>query len=359
MEELKLQEIEQEIVIRRKDSVKGVQFLENTAQELGLYFRAYNKEKDEILVVSKVPLPNYRADLDEMHGSMQREIQISMVTECRVESILASASKICAQESMPSESSQMYHSPVHSYEIPRGYGENLLLSLKLCHQQWEVKATPAAVEMQCFRERLPAYKMKDQLLTAVANNQVLNYASIIIKIIIATNIAETSITIEDVVFVVDCGKAKQSSYDALNKLSCLSPYWISKLLLISYQKSSEHLWKALCLQIKCLRIQNVANFLAKALQLPEPLAVQNAIDLLKTIGALNDMENLTSLGRHLSTLPLDPKVGKMLLMGVVFQCLSPTLTIAATLSYRDPFILSFERRCEADKARKKFAGDSN
>lgn len=54
--------------------------------------------------------------------------------------------------------------------------------------------------------------------------------------------------------------------------------------------------EGLCLQIKSLRVKNVANFLAKALQPPNPLSVQNAIDLLKTIGALNDMEDLTSLG---------------------------------------------------------------
>ena len=44
----------------------------------------------------------------------------------------------------------------------------------------------------------------------------------------ATNIAETSITIDDVVYVIDCGKAKESSYDVLNKLACLRPSWIAK-----------------------------------------------------------------------------------------------------------------------------------
>lgn len=48
------------------------------------------------------------------------------------------------------------------------------------------------------------------------------------KIVLATNIAETSITIDDVVYVIDCGKAKETSYDALNKLACLTPAWVSK-----------------------------------------------------------------------------------------------------------------------------------
>jgi HrpA-like RNA helicase len=48
------------------------------------------------------------------------------------------------------------------------------------------------------------------------------------KIVLATNLAETSITINDVVFVIDCGKAKETSYDALNNTPCLLPTWISK-----------------------------------------------------------------------------------------------------------------------------------
>lgn len=46
---------------------------------------------------------------------------------------------------------------------------------------------------------------------------------------LATNIAETSITINDVVYVIDCGKAKETSYDALNNTPCLLPSWISKV----------------------------------------------------------------------------------------------------------------------------------
>lgn len=55
------------------------------------------------------------------------------------------------------------------------------------------------------------------------------------KIVLATNIAETSITINDVVFVIDCGKAKETSYDALNNTPCLLPTWISK---VSAQQAS-------------------------------------------------------------------------------------------------------------------------
>ncbi|XP_057999659.1 DExH-box ATP-dependent RNA helicase DExH1 isoform X2 [Hevea brasiliensis] len=207
------------------------------------------------------------------------------------------------------------------------------------------------------------------------------------KIVLATNIAESSITIDDVVYVVDCGKAKETSYDALNKLACLLPSWISKAsahqrrgragrvqpgvcyrlypkiihdAMLQYQLPEilRTPLQELCLHIKSLQLGAVGSFLAKALQPPDPLSVQNAIELLKTIGALDDNEELTPLGRHLCTLPLDPNIGKMLLMGSVFQCLNPALTIAAALAHRDPFVLPIDRKNEADAAKRSFAGDS-
>ncbi|KAM3689686.1 hypothetical protein ACJW31_09G065500 [Castanea mollissima] len=207
------------------------------------------------------------------------------------------------------------------------------------------------------------------------------------KIVLATNIAESSITIDDVVYVIDCGKAKETSYDALNKLACLLPSWISKAsahqrqgragrvqpgvcyrlypkmihdAMLQYQLPEilRTPLQELCLHIKSLQLGTIGSFLAKALQPPDALAVQNAIELLKTIGALDDMEELTPLGRHLCTLPLDPNIGKMLLMGSIFQCLNPALTIAAALAHRDPFVLPISRKEEADEAKRSFAGDS-
>lgn len=70
------------------------------------------------------------------------------------------------------------------------------------------------------------------------------------------------------------------------------------------------------------------------------------------------MINPACSGCHLAKLPVDPKVGKMLLMGAVFQCLGPALTIAAGLAHRDPFVLPLEHKEEADEARRHFAGDS-
>eukprot|EP00850_Spirogloea_muscicola_P021523 SM000252S09075 [mRNA] locus=s252:79854:86589:- [translate_table: standard] len=204
------------------------------------------------------------------------------------------------------------------------------------------------------------------------------------KVVLATNIAETSITIDDVVYVVDCGKAKETRYDALNKLECLAPTWISQASArqrrgragrvqpgVCYRLYPRVLHDALpkfqtpemlrtplqelCLQIKDLQLGELQQFLAKALQPPEPLAVQNATELLRTIGALDKDEELTPLGWHLASLPIDPRLGKMLLIASLLGCLGPSLTIAAALSHREPFVLPVDRKEAADEAKRRFS----
>ncbi|XP_031101813.1 DExH-box ATP-dependent RNA helicase DExH3-like [Ipomoea triloba] len=124
------------------------------------------------------------------------------------------------------------------------------------------------------------------------------------KIVLATNMAEASITINDVVFVVDCGKAKETTYDALNNTPCLLPSWISQASARQrrgragrvqsgecynlypqcvYEAFAEYQLpellrtplNSLCLQIKSLQVGSIAEFLSAALQPPEPLAVSS------------------------------------------------------------------------------------
>lgn len=204
------------------------------------------------------------------------------------------------------------------------------------------------------------------------------------KIVLATNMAETSITINDVVFVVDCGKAKETSYDALNNTPCLLPSWISKAAARQRKgragrvQSGEcyHLYprcvydafadyqlpellrtplQSLCLQIKSLQLGSISEFLSSALQPPEPLSVQNAVDYLKIIGALDENENLTVLGCKLSMLPVEPKLGKMLILGAIFNCLDPILTVVAGLSVRDPFVVPADKKDLAESAKAQIA----
>ncbi|CAH1431364.1 unnamed protein product [Lactuca virosa] len=206
------------------------------------------------------------------------------------------------------------------------------------------------------------------------------------KIVLATNMAETSITIDDVVFVIDCGKAKETSYDALNNTPCLLPAWISKVSAKQRRGRAGrvqpgecyHLYprcvfnafaeyqlpeilrtplQSLCLQIKTLKLGSISEFLSKALQSPELLAVQNAIEYLKIIGALDENEDLTVLGRYLTMLPVEPKLGKMLILGAILNCLDPILTVVAGLSVRDPFLAPLDKKELAEAVKAQFSQD--
>jgi ATP-dependent RNA helicase YTHDC2 len=189
------------------------------------------------------------------------------------------------------------------------------------------------------------------------------------KIILSTNIAETSVTIDDVVYVIDTGKVKQKSFDSLTGTSLLQATWISKacgkqragragrtqpgvcLRLYSTQRH-DHMddftvpeilrvpLTEICLQTKLIARQTtIGEFLAKAIQAPAPLSVRQSISLLQAIGALDEQENLTELGVHLADLPVDVRLGKTLIYSVLLKCLDPVLTIVAALSVNDPFTL--------------------
>jgi len=61
--------------------------------------------------------------------------------------------------------------------------------------------------------------------------------------------------------------------------------------------------------------------------------------LLTDLNALDEKENLTPLGFHLAKLPIGPLEGKMIILGTMFSCLSPIMTIAASLNFKDPFVM--------------------
>uniref|UniRef100_A0A096MCZ8 RNA helicase n=1 Tax=Poecilia formosa TaxID=48698 RepID=A0A096MCZ8_POEFO len=211
------------------------------------------------------------------------------------------------------------------------------------------------------------------------------------KIILSTNIAETSITIDDVVFVIDSGKIKEKSFDTLSRVSMLKTVWISKASVLQRKGRAGrcrpgicfHLFsrlrfnnmqefqvpqllrmplQELCLQTKLLAPSScpVAEFLSKAPQPPPTHAIQSAVHMLKTIDALDQNEDLTDLGFHLADLPVEPHLGKMVLCAVVLKCLDPILTIACTLAYRDPFTLPAEssQKRAALQSRKRFTSNT-
>uniref|UniRef100_A0A8C8YID8 ATP-dependent DNA/RNA helicase DHX36 n=1 Tax=Prolemur simus TaxID=1328070 RepID=A0A8C8YID8_PROSS len=188
------------------------------------------------------------------------------------------------------------------------------------------------------------------------------------KIVIATNIAETSITIDDVVYVIDGGKIKETHFDTQNNISTMSAEWVSKAnakqrkgragrvqpghcyhlynglrasLLDDYQlpEISRTPLEELCLQIKILRLGGIAYFLSRLMDPPSSEAVLLSIRHLMELNALDKQEELTPLGVHLARLPVEPHIGKMILFGALFCCLDPVLTIAASLSFKDPFVI--------------------
>ena len=203
------------------------------------------------------------------------------------------------------------------------------------------------------------------------------------KVVVSTNIAETSVTIDDVVFCIDTGRVKEMKL--VNGVLSLTEVWASKAsckqrkgragrvkpgkcfkLFTSYfeEKSMKHHsepeilrlpLEQLCLQIKAMGILDVAAFLGKALSPPPIANIQDALDLLESVNALGRDGKLTPLGHHVSLLPTDVRVAKMLIFGAIFHCLDPILTIAACISGKGPFNSPLDKRQEAAEAQKKFA----
>lgn len=110
------------------------------------------------------------------------------------------------------------------------------------------------------------------------------------------------------------------------------------------------------LQIKMLDLGAVRDFLGSAVNPPDTIAVDNSLNMLRDMQAIdkNDGDKLTPLGYHLASLPVDPRIGKMIVFGAIFQCLDPILTIAASLSFRSPFCSPLDKRDEADERKRAF-----
>ncbi|QQP35127.1 DEAH (AspGluAlaAsp/His) box polypeptide 57, partial [Caligus rogercresseyi] len=101
--------------------------------------------------------------------------------------------------------------------------------------------------------------------------------------------------------------------------------------------------------------RKLEDVLMRMLEPPSPTGTESAKERLKSVSALDAKGNLTPLGYHLANLPVDVKIGKLLILGSVFRCLDSALTIAAALSYRSPFTSSFGQREELKKKRREFS----
>ncbi|XP_049930535.1 ATP-dependent RNA helicase DHX30 [Epinephelus moara] len=207
------------------------------------------------------------------------------------------------------------------------------------------------------------------------------------KIVLATNIAETSITIDDIVHVVDTGTHKEQNYDPRTKVSCLDTVWISRSN-VTQRKGragrcqpgqSYHLFprkqlesmtpfpipeilrtplQSLVMQAKIHSPDSKAvDFLSLVLDSPEQAAVRDAVQNLQDIGVLDKTEALTPLGERVACMSCDPRLGKVLVLSAMFRCVLPMLSVAACLT-RDPFHNSLQNRAAVVKAKEALSDSS-
>lgn len=204
------------------------------------------------------------------------------------------------------------------------------------------------------------------------------------KIILATNIAETSITIPDVQYVVDTGKKREKQYDQMRRITQLQCVWISKanskqragragrvqnghyyalfprarynaLRSVGLPEILRSDLQEICLDVKAQAFEiPIRDFLAGTIEPPPPKAVDASVWNLQALDALSKDEGLTPLGRLLALLPVHPTLGKMIVLGVLFRCLDPMLILGAGAAERDIFVSPPGVRLQAHSAKLSF-----
>ncbi|XP_075463161.1 putative ATP-dependent RNA helicase DHX34 isoform X3 [Ascaphus truei] len=204
------------------------------------------------------------------------------------------------------------------------------------------------------------------------------------KCIISTNIAETSVTIDGVRFVVDSGKVKEMSFDPKAKMQRLQEFWISRASAeqrkgragrtgpgVCYRLYAESDYDAfapypvpeiqrvaldaLVLQMKSMELGDPRSF--PFIEKPPMSSLETAILYLREQGALDTKEELTPIGELLAKLPVDVVIGKMLILGSLFSLVEPVLTVAAALSVQSPFLRNVSSNPECSTARKPLESD--
>lgn len=201
------------------------------------------------------------------------------------------------------------------------------------------------------------------------------------RIVLATNVAETSLTVPGIRYVVDAGTARVKRYSYRNK--------VEQLLIEPVSQAAANQRAGRCGRVAdgiCIRLYDEADFAGrprftdpeilrsslagvilrmKALGLgrvedfpflepPPKRAIADGYQLLAELGAVDEMNELTQVGRELSKLPLDPRVGRMILEAKDRQALTEVLIIAAAFSVQDVRDRPLEQQQAADAAHKPF-----
>ncbi|MFC4929923.1 ATP-dependent RNA helicase HrpA [Massilia sp. GCM10023247] len=206
------------------------------------------------------------------------------------------------------------------------------------------------------------------------------------RIVLATNVAETSLTVPGIRYVVDAGLARVKRYSFRNKVEQLQVEPIAQSaanqragrcgrvadgVCIRLYEEEDFLQRpkftdpeilrsslaAVILRMKSLHLTDVETF--PFIEPPQGRAIADGYQLLQEVGAVDETNELTPLGRKLARLPLDPRVGRMILASLDNDCLSEMLVIASALSVQDPRDRPMEYQQQADEKHKKFADEKS
>lgn len=201
------------------------------------------------------------------------------------------------------------------------------------------------------------------------------------KLIIATNIAETSLTIPGIRYVIDTGLARISRYSPRTRTKRLPIEPIAQSSANQRAGRSGRVACGVCIRLFSeedyaarpkftqpeIQRANLAEVILRMkafglgdietfpfLNPPQPQAIQSGYQLLQELGALDADRQLTSLGRELARLPIDPSAGRMVLQSIREGALEPVLIIAAGLSIQDPRERPLDKEDAAAAAHRQF-----
>ena len=201
------------------------------------------------------------------------------------------------------------------------------------------------------------------------------------RIVLATNVAETSLTVPGIKYVVDAGTARVKRYSFRSKVEQLLVEPISQAAANQRAGRCGRVANGICirlydeadfnqrdrftdpeilrsslagviLRMKSLGLGDVVNF--PFLEAPSGRAIADGYQLLQELGAVDERGSLLPMGKELARLPLDPRVGRMILEARARGALAEVLVIASALSVQDVRDRPLEAQAQADQAHAKF-----
>ncbi len=248
----------------------------------------------------------------------------------------------------------------------------------------EIRESSLALKKANFKgtEILPLYAR----LSSAEQNKIFNPTGGTRRIILATNVAETSLTVPGIRYVIDTGVARISRYSYRSKVQRLPIEAISKASANQRKGRSGRVSEGVCvrlyseedfdarpdfsdpeiqrtnlaaviLQMLSLRLGDVAEF--PFVDAPDSRFIKDGYNLLKELGAVDAKNEINNVGRALSRLPVDPRIGRMLLEGDKKQSLKEVLIIAAALSVQDPRERPAEKKQQADQKHAEFRDEES